>query len=49
MSTIELEHTLDEWAAGWSTQNIERVLSLCTDQCVTKTFHSLSATTESKN
>ena len=34
MSTINLEHTLDEWAAGWSTQDIERVLSLCTDQCL---------------
>jgi steroid delta-isomerase-like uncharacterized protein len=34
MTTIDLEHALDEWAAGWSTQNIERVLSLCTDQCL---------------
>ena len=26
--------SLDEWAAGWSTQDIERVISLCTDRCV---------------
>jgi steroid delta-isomerase-like uncharacterized protein len=34
MTAINLERTLDEWAAGWSTQDIERVLSLCTDECV---------------
>lgn len=34
MTTINLERTLDEWAAGWSTQEIERVISLCTDQCL---------------
>jgi steroid delta-isomerase-like uncharacterized protein len=34
MTAIDLEHTLDEWAAGWSTQDIERVLSLCTDECL---------------
>jgi steroid delta-isomerase-like uncharacterized protein len=34
MTTINLELTFDEWAAGWSTQDIERVVSLCTDQCV---------------
>jgi hypothetical protein len=32
MTTINLDRTLDEWAAGWSTQDIERVTSLCTDQ-----------------
>jgi steroid delta-isomerase-like uncharacterized protein len=31
MTTINLERTLDEWATGWSTQDIERVISLCTD------------------
>lgn len=34
MTTINLEHTLEEWAAGWSTQDIERVLSVCTDDCL---------------
>ena len=34
MTTINLERTLDEWAAGWSTQDIERVVSLCTDECL---------------
>jgi steroid delta-isomerase-like uncharacterized protein len=34
MTTIDLERTLDEWATGWSTQDIERVISLCTDQCL---------------
>jgi steroid delta-isomerase-like uncharacterized protein len=34
MTTINLDRTLEEWAAGWSTQDIERVISLCTDQCV---------------
>jgi steroid delta-isomerase-like uncharacterized protein len=33
MPTIDLEHTLEEWAAGWSTHDIERVLSLYTDDC----------------
>jgi len=34
MTTINPERTFDEWAAGWSTQDIERVISLCTDQCL---------------
>jgi steroid delta-isomerase-like uncharacterized protein len=34
MTTIDLQHALDEWAAGWSTQDVERVISLCTEQCV---------------
>lgn len=34
MTTIHLERTLGEWAAGWSTQDIERVILVCTDQCV---------------
>jgi steroid delta-isomerase-like uncharacterized protein len=34
MTTIDLEHTLTQWAAGWSTQNIDRVVTLCTDQCL---------------
>jgi steroid delta-isomerase-like uncharacterized protein len=34
MTTTNPERTLDEWAAGWSTQNIERVISLCTDDCL---------------
>jgi steroid delta-isomerase-like uncharacterized protein len=34
VTTINLEHTLDEWAAGWSTRDIERVVALCTEDCV---------------
>jgi steroid delta-isomerase-like uncharacterized protein len=34
MTTVELQHTLEEWAAGWSTRDVERVISLCTEQCV---------------
>lgn len=34
MGTIDLGHTLEEWAAGWSTHDIERVVSLCTDDCI---------------
>jgi steroid delta-isomerase-like uncharacterized protein len=34
MTTVELQHTLEEWTAGWSTRDVERVISLFTDQCV---------------
>lgn len=34
MTTINIEHTLDEWAVGWSTRDIERVVALCTEDCV---------------
>jgi steroid delta-isomerase-like uncharacterized protein len=34
VTTVNLGRTLDEWAAGWSTQDIERVLSLCTEECL---------------
>jgi steroid delta-isomerase-like uncharacterized protein len=34
MTTVNLEHTLEEWAAGWSAPDIERVVSICTEQCV---------------
>jgi steroid delta-isomerase-like uncharacterized protein len=34
MTTIGLEHTLEEWAIAWSTQDVERLISLCTDDCV---------------
>ena len=34
MTTINYDRTLEEWAAGWSTQDIERVISLCTDHCL---------------
>src|SRR5215475_16170556 len=34
MTTTDLGRTLEEWAAGWSAHDIERVVSLCTDECV---------------
>jgi steroid delta-isomerase-like uncharacterized protein/uncharacterized protein (TIGR02118 family) len=34
MTTTDLGRTLEEWAAGWSARDIERVVSLCTDECV---------------
>jgi steroid delta-isomerase-like uncharacterized protein len=34
MTTTNLNDTLDEWAAGWSTHDIERVILLCTDHCL---------------
>jgi steroid delta-isomerase-like uncharacterized protein len=34
MATINVEQTLEEWAAGWSTHDIERVVSLYTDDCI---------------
>jgi steroid delta-isomerase-like uncharacterized protein len=34
MTTTDLGQALDEWAAGWSTHDIERVVSLCTDECI---------------
>src|ERR1700757_1421257 len=34
MTTTDVGQTLDEWALGWSTHDIERVVSLCTEDCV---------------
>jgi steroid delta-isomerase-like uncharacterized protein len=34
MTTIDLQHTLEEWATGWSTCDVERVISVFTDECI---------------
>jgi steroid delta-isomerase-like uncharacterized protein len=34
MTTIDLQHTLEEWATGWSTGDVERVISVFNDQCI---------------
>lgn len=34
MATIGLREMASDWVAGWSAHDIERVVSLCTDDCV---------------
>jgi steroid delta-isomerase-like uncharacterized protein len=34
MTTIDLQHTLEEWATGWSTRDVDRVISVFTDECI---------------
>ena len=34
MATVEVERVLEEWAAGWSAHDVDKVAALFTDDCV---------------